>query len=190
MRSRQSTRYFSKKISVARVTNRITTRKSRQQWKRVGCLDEIEQIPAESAEQHDGNRIGERHRGNSRGQGVDPLQNGSWNSAHDHRCHLSFSYQRRSRGRTHSETIVSRSDLSNLSFRMYKFTLLIFSIFYFLSSFFFLFHAERLARLRFTSVGFGTTFKNRLTCICVVAVCCYCRLHESKFNENNQRRAI
>lgn len=98
MRPRQSTRYFSKKISVARVTNRITTRESRQQWKRVGCLDEIEQIAAESAEQHDGNRTGERHRGNSRGQGVDPSVNGS-NSAHDHRYHSSFSYQRRSRVR-------------------------------------------------------------------------------------------
>lgn len=69
---RQSTRYFSKKISVARVTNRITTRKSRQQRKRVGRFGEVEQIAAESADEHDGDRFGERHRGDLRTQGVDP----------------------------------------------------------------------------------------------------------------------
>lgn len=97
MRSRQSTRYFSKKISVTRFTNRITTWKSQQQWKRVGRLDEIEQVPTESTEQHDGNRIGKRHRRNSRCQDVDPLENG--NTALTIIVATPFSFQRRSRGR-------------------------------------------------------------------------------------------
>lgn len=69
--SRQSTRYFSKKLSVTRVTNRITTWKSRQQRQRVGRISKIEQVATQSIEQHDRNRLGERHRGNFRTKGVD-----------------------------------------------------------------------------------------------------------------------